>query len=96
MMEESRERGFYKLTLTAGSQVPTGDSSLAPIPISLLQDKRLIGTNGAELAVKVMTEIEIDHVQVGVFDRDHAQATHAIEYLSHSLLSSPFIQYQAE
>uniref|UniRef100_A0A914WBL8 Dolichyl-diphosphooligosaccharide--protein glycosyltransferase subunit 2 n=1 Tax=Plectus sambesii TaxID=2011161 RepID=A0A914WBL8_9BILA len=58
LMEQPRERGFYKLSLSAGSQ-----------------DKRLVGTNGAEVSVKVMTEVSVEDVEIAVFDREHAQAT---------------------
>jgi len=57
-MEQAREKGFYVLTLSAAS--PT--------------DKRLIGTQGAELTVKVMTEITVEDVEISVVDREQTGA----------------------
>jgi oligosaccharyltransferase complex subunit delta (ribophorin II) len=55
-METAREKGFYTLTLSAASP----------------SDKRLIGTQGTELSVKVMTEITVEDVEIGVADREQS------------------------
>ena len=67
-MEQPRDRGFYKLSMSAGSQ-----------------DKRLVGTNGAEVSVKVLTDVSVEDVQVAVFDREHTQATNSHSYVFRSI-----------
>ncbi|VDN02311.1 unnamed protein product [Thelazia callipaeda] len=52
-IENAKQRGFYKIVFTAGSQ-----------------DKRVVGTNGASLMVKVMTKVRIENVTLAVFDRE--------------------------
>ncbi|CAG9537011.1 unnamed protein product [Cercopithifilaria johnstoni] len=48
-----KQRGFYNLALTAGSQ-----------------DKRLVGTNGASLMMRVLIKTKVEDVTVAVFDRE--------------------------
>uniref|UniRef100_A0A0R3RPL2 Dolichyl-diphosphooligosaccharide--protein glycosyltransferase subunit 2 n=1 Tax=Elaeophora elaphi TaxID=1147741 RepID=A0A0R3RPL2_9BILA len=52
-VRNAKQRGFYNLALTAGSQ-----------------DKRLVGTNGASLVMKVLVKIRVEDVTVAVFDRE--------------------------
>lgn len=38
--------------------------------IFLFQDKRLVGTNGASLIMRVLVKVQIEDVTVAVFDRE--------------------------
>ncbi|KAJ8898514.1 hypothetical protein PR048_003874 [Dryococelus australis] len=55
LMETKPERGFYKLTVSAA------------LPKS---DPRLVGNVGASLAIKVMTSVVVENVEVGTADAD--------------------------
>jgi len=52
-------RGFYKISISSNPQQP---------------DKRLIGTTGAEVEVKVTTQVTIENVEIGVADKDQSTA----------------------
>ncbi|XP_060077704.1 dolichyl-diphosphooligosaccharide--protein glycosyltransferase subunit 2-like isoform X2 [Ylistrum balloti] len=58
-MQTKPARGFYKLTI---SVVPKK------------ADSRLIGTTGAEVEVKVTTQVSVENVEVGVADKDQTTA----------------------
>ncbi|XP_033726633.1 dolichyl-diphosphooligosaccharide--protein glycosyltransferase subunit 2-like [Pecten maximus] len=58
-MQTKPARGFYKLTI---SVVPKK------------ADSRLIGTTGAEVEVKVTTQVSVENVDVGVADKDQTTA----------------------
>ncbi|VDN29885.1 unnamed protein product [Gongylonema pulchrum] len=58
---KAKQRGFYNLALTAGSQ-----------------DKRLVGTNGISLVIKVLTKVRIEDVSVAVFDRELSKPSSSI------------------
>jgi len=51
--------GFYKITVNVSPSTP---------------DKRLIGTQGAEVEIKVTTQVSIEDVEIGVADKEQAQA----------------------
>ena len=59
-MKVKPERGFYTVAI-----------SVTPKPA----DKRLIGTSGAEVQVKVTTQVAIETVEIGVTDRDQSTAS---------------------
>ncbi|KAJ8321956.1 hypothetical protein KUTeg_000427 [Tegillarca granosa] len=58
-MQAKPPRGFYKITI-----------SVNPKKV----DKRLIGTAGAEVQVKVTTQVSIENVEIGVADKDQTSA----------------------
>lgn len=58
-LESKPRRGFYTLTVSAVHSKP---------------DLRFIGNTGAKIQVKVMTEIGVESVEVGIVDRDQATA----------------------
>lgn len=62
-LEARRDRGFYKFTVSAGSQ----------------KDKRLVGTQGAELRVKVMTEIQVEGVELSIVDREQMSTANVLK-----------------
>lgn len=58
-MQTKPARGFYKLTISVAPQKA---------------DSRLIGTSGAEVDVKVTTQVSIENVEIGVADKDQTTA----------------------
>lgn len=58
-MSSKPRRGFYKLSLTA-------------MPVQA--DERLLGNTGAEVGVKVLTQVEIVNVEIGTSDREQTSA----------------------
>ncbi|XP_067666475.1 dolichyl-diphosphooligosaccharide--protein glycosyltransferase subunit 2-like isoform X2 [Haliotis asinina] len=58
-MQSKPARGFYKLTISVSPQK---------------SDSRLIGTSGAEVDVKVTTQVSVENVEIGVADKDQTTA----------------------
>ncbi|XP_064653150.1 dolichyl-diphosphooligosaccharide--protein glycosyltransferase subunit 2-like [Lineus longissimus] len=58
-MDTKASRGFYKMTISA---------------TPAKADSRLIGTAGAEVLVKVTTQVMIENVEIGVADKDQSSA----------------------
>uniref|UniRef100_A0A0N5A988 Dolichyl-diphosphooligosaccharide--protein glycosyltransferase subunit 2 n=1 Tax=Syphacia muris TaxID=451379 RepID=A0A0N5A988_9BILA len=58
VLDGAKSRGFYLLSLTAGSQ-----------------DKRLVGTNGATILVKLLSKVRVEDVTVAVYDRELSKPT---------------------
>jgi len=56
-------RGFYSLSV-----------SVAPVKA----DKRLIGTSGANVEVKVTTKVSVESVEIGIAEKDQVAATRSI------------------
>ncbi|XP_074656368.1 dolichyl-diphosphooligosaccharide--protein glycosyltransferase subunit 2-like [Tubulanus polymorphus] len=63
-MQAKPARGFYKLTVSAAPTKP---------------DKRLIGTSGANIQVKVTTQVTVENIEVGVADKDQTSAAKSIK-----------------
>jgi len=53
-------RGFYRIMLSLVPEAP---------------DKHLIGTSGAEVEVKVITQVTIEQVEIGVADKEQSGPT---------------------
>ncbi|KAM3729081.1 Dolichyl-diphosphooligosaccharide--protein glycosyltransferase subunit [Dirofilaria immitis] len=66
-VKNAKQRGFYNLVLTAGSQ-----------------DKRLVGTNGASLMMRVLVKVRIEDVTVAVFDRELLKPSSSISVKENS------------
>ncbi|KAL5013122.1 hypothetical protein ScPMuIL_007392 [Solemya velum] len=58
-MTSERKRGFYKLTV-----------SVSPSKA----DNRFIGTSGAEVEVKVTSQVKIENVDIGIADKDQSSS----------------------
>jgi oligosaccharyltransferase complex subunit delta (ribophorin II) len=52
-------RGFYRIMLSLVPQKP---------------DARLIGTSGAEVEIKVTTQVAVENVEIGVADKEQSSA----------------------
>ncbi|KAK6168009.1 hypothetical protein SNE40_021919 [Patella caerulea] len=64
LIQAKPAKGFYELTL-----------SVSPAKA----DKRLIGTTGAVVKVKVTTQVTLDGVEIGVADKDQSSAPRAVK-----------------
>ncbi len=66
-MAEKPARGFYTM-------------SISVVPAKA--DKRFIGTTGAEVEVKVTTQVAIENVEIGVADRDQSAPPKTTKYVT--------------
>ena len=57
-------RGFYKISVSTTPQQ---------------KDARLLGTSGAEVEVKVTTQVTIENVEIGVADKEQGSASKTIK-----------------
>ncbi|XP_037081679.1 dolichyl-diphosphooligosaccharide--protein glycosyltransferase subunit 2-like [Pollicipes pollicipes] len=73
MLASTPGRGFYRLVVSARPSKP---------------DARLIGHTGAELRVKVLTQMTVDAVELGVVDADQTTAPRTNRLVQHSKLGS--------
>lgn len=60
LMKVNPESGFYRIVISVAQQQPA--------------DMKLIGTSGAEVEVKVITQVTVDSVEVSVVDKEHTSA----------------------
>lgn len=58
-MSNKPSSGFYKVTISVAPQKPNA---------------QLLGTTGAEVTVKVTTQVNLEGVEVGVADKDQVAA----------------------
>nr|XP_022292611.1 dolichyl-diphosphooligosaccharide--protein glycosyltransferase subunit 2-like isoform X2 [Crassostrea virginica] len=74
-MQSKPVRGFYKLTISAKPSK---------------EDKKLLGLTGAEVDVKVTTQVSIENVEIGVADKDQTTAARTTKVQYPSKASSQF------
>ncbi|KAF0311923.1 Dolichyl-diphosphooligosaccharide--protein glycosyltransferase subunit 2 [Amphibalanus amphitrite] len=73
MLASTPGRGFYRLVVSAKPSKP---------------DARLIGNTGAELRVKVLTQMSLENVELGVTDSDQTSAPRMNTVVQHSKLAT--------
>ncbi|XP_041361484.1 dolichyl-diphosphooligosaccharide--protein glycosyltransferase subunit 2-like [Gigantopelta aegis] len=73
-MKAKPARGFYKLIVSVNPQK---------------SDSRLIGTTGAEVDIKVTSQVSIENVEIGVSDKDQTSAPRTTKLVHPKKASNP-------